>query len=429
MRIQAPRGTRDLLPDELRIWHVVEERARELFRLHGYAEIRTPLLEATELFVRGIGEGTDLVSKEMYTFTDRGGRSLTLRPEGTASVVRAYLEHRLESGPQPVKVYYLGPMFRYERPQAGRYRQFHQLGAEVLGTQDPAADAETILIPYDLYQSLGLQGLDLRLNSIGCPNCRPRYREALLDYLRPRVERLCPSHQRNWEANPLRVLDCKSEACRAATAEAPETTAFLCEVCADHFAAVRRYLERLQVPYRVDSRLVRGLDYYTKTVFEITAESLGAQDAVAGGGRYDGLVQELGGPSVPAVGFASGLDRVILTLQRQGTDLGQARPPEVFVAAAGQGVQEAARILAFRLRRAGIAAATEYGDRSLKAQMKVAGRTGAQWVVVVGEAEWAQGQVVLREMATGAQQIVDAGQLIATLTRSREAATDGAPRR
>lgn len=429
MMVQAPRGTRDLLPEELRLWHEVEDRAREIFRLHGYAEIRTPLLEATELFVRGIGEGTEIVTKEMYTFTDRGGRSVTLRPEGTASVVRAYLEHHLESGPQPVKVYYIGPMFRYERPQAGRYRQFHQLGAEVLGTQDPAVDAETILIPFDLYQSLGLEGLELRLNSIGCPVCRPRYREALIEYLRPRAGSLCKSHQQSWEQNPLRVLDCKSEACRTATADAPLVETYLCDECASHFAAVRRFLDGLQVPYRLDGRLVRGLDYYTKTVFEITARSLGAQDAVAGGGRYDGLVQELGGPPVPAVGFASGLDRVVLTLQQQGTGLGRESPPQVFVAAAGGGLQEAAQLLAFRLRRAGLAAATEYGDRSLRAQMKVANRSGAPWVVVVGEEEWARGQVVVREMATGAQRTVEASQLIEALKGSGEAASDGAQRR
>ncbi|HEY8531166.1 MAG TPA: histidine--tRNA ligase, partial [Limnochorda sp.] len=320
-------------------------------------------------------------------------------------------------------------MFRYERPQAGRYRQFYQLGAEVLGTLDPAADAEVILMPFDLYQSLGLAGLGLRLNSLGCPACRPRYREALIEYLRPRAVKLCRSHQERWEANPLRVLDCKSEACAAATADVPAIDAFLCEECASHFAAVRRYLDALDVPYELDSRLVRGLDYYTKTVFEIKTEQLGAQDAVGGGGRYDGLVQELGGPPVPGVGFAAGLDRVVLALQKQGTRLGQETPPQVFVAAAGAGVREAARVLAFRLRRAGLVAAVEYGDRSLKAQMKAAGRTGAPWVVVVGEEEWAQGKVVLREMATGVQRVVEASQLIDVLRGPVGAASGGVQRR
>ncbi|BAS28457.1 histidine--tRNA ligase [Limnochorda pilosa] len=430
MRVQAPRGTRDLLPGELALWQRIEGLAREEFRRHGYGEIRTPVFEATELFVRGIGAGTDIVEKEMYTFTDRGDRSVTLRPEGTAPVVRAYLEHNLRAAPQPVKLFYFGPMFRYERPQAGRYRQFYQFGAEAVGTQDPAVDAETILIPFDLYRRLGLQGLDLRVNSIGCPVCRPGYREALVAFLRPRAETLCDSHRQSFERNPLRVLDCKDDACRAATAEAPSMEPYLCQECAGHFAAVRRYLDGLNVPYRVDPRLVRGLDYYTKTVFEITAESLGAQDAVAGGGRYDGLVQELGGPPTPGVGFAAGLERVVLALQRQGLGEAAEAGPEVFVAAAGAGVQEPARLLAFRLRRAGIAAATDYGDRSLKAQMKSADRVGAPRVVVVGEEEWARSQVVLREMATGTQRAVAVDELEGILKgTAAAAAADGSRRR
>lgn len=429
MKVQAPRGTRDLLPDELAVWQRIEHLAREAFRLHGYGEIRTPLFEASELFVRGIGAGTDIVEKEMYTFTDRGGRQVALRPEGTASVVRAYLEHNLHAGPQPVKLYYLGPMFRYERPQAGRYRQFHQFGAEALGSQDPALDAEAILIPYDLYCTLGLKGLDLRVNSIGCPACRPRFREDLIAYLRPRAGTLCNSHRGSFERNPLRVLDCKTDACREATVDAPSIGSYLCDECGSHFAAVRRLLEGLEVAYRVDQRLVRGLDYYTKTVFEITAESLGAQDAVAGGGRYDGLVEELGGPPVPAVGFAAGLERVVLALQRQGSDDLDGRRPLVFVAAVGDGVREAARLLTFRLRRAGIAAATDYGDRSMKAQMKAADRLGVPLVVVVGEEEWARGQVVLREMATGDQVTIAAADLERTLRERGEATSNGTEQR
>lgn len=402
---KTPRGTTDILPSASLLWQHIEGQLAEIFRLFGYKEIRTPIFEETELFERGIGEATDIVEKEMYTFTDRAGRSLTLRPEGTAPVVRAYMQHKLYGEPQPIKVYYVGPMFRYERPQAGRSRQFHQYGAEALGTQDPATDAEMIAIPMELYRRLGLEELQVELNSIGCPLCRDEYRTYLINALGPNAHELCDDCQRRLSRNPLRVLDCKNESCNAVKVGLKSIHDFLCQECYDHFDEVKAYLELLRIPYHVNPKLVRGFDYYTKTVFEILYHDLGAQSAIAGGGRYDGLIEECGGPATPAVGFAAGMERLLITLEDRGW-----QPPirdciDVFVA----GSKEARRAVVdtvFRLRARGWSTEMDYSDRSLRAQMKSANRLNATWAVIIGEEELANQKALVRHMADGEQEAV-----------------------
>lgn len=406
MLTSRPRGTEDIIAPESAEWQCLENLARELGRRYGYEEIRTPIFEHTELFARSVGETSDIVSKEMYTFTDRGGRSLTLRPEGTAAVVRAFLENRLYTRPLPVKLFYIGPMFRYGRPQAGRLRQFHQFGVELLGARDPAADAEVISLAMEFYNCLGLEGLELHLNSVGCPQCRPAYRKALLAYLGPRRERLCTDCLARHERNPLRVFDCKEEGCREVLRAAPLITEYLCPGCAAHFAAVKEVLQSLEIRYQEDPYLVRGLDYYTNTAFEIMVAGIGAQSSIGGGGRYDGLVEECGGPPTPAVGFATGLERVLLSLRAQEKQLPLPKERRVFVATASEAGRAVAVSLLGRLRRAGFTADKDYLGRSLKAQMKQADRWGAVVTVILGEDELAQGTATLRHMPTGQQERV-----------------------
>lgn len=429
MHIARPRGTNDILPDEAARWRRVEGLVHRTCLAHGYGEIRTPVFEHTGLFKRGVGADTDIVEKEMYTFQDRSQRSLTLRPEGTAPVVRAYLEGGLKAGPQPVKLYYVNsPMFRYDRPQAGRYRQFHQAGAEVFGTDDPAADAEVIALAVDILAGLGLRGMAVRLNSIGCPGCRPAYRERLRDHLRPRLDALCPDCRRRFEQNPLRLLDCKVD--REALAGAPAVTDSLCHECVAHFARVRGYLEALGVDFELDAGIVRGLDYYTRTVFEVTHGGLGAQSSLCGGGRYDGLVEAMGGPPTPAVGFALGVERLLLTLRQEGTGETAVPGPDVFVAAAGEGdaVRTAALVLAAQLRREGLAAEADLAGRSLKAQMKHAARIGARFAAVVGEDELAWGGVVLRDLTTGDQAEVPLAEVARHVSEAEAAGDEAAAR-
>lgn len=406
MKVKAPRGTNDILPDSIAMWQYIEDKLRDVFARFGYAEIRTPIFEETRLFERGIGEFTDIVEKEMYTFTDKAGRSLTLRPEGTAPVVRAYLEHKLYGRSQPVKLYYVGPMFRYERPQAGRYRQFYQYGAEALGTQDPATDAEMVAIPIELYRSIGLSEFEVQVNSIGCPRCRGRYRAHLKEMLSKRVAALCPSCQRRLERNPLRVLDCKEEKCQEQMGDVPPIIDYLCDECEEHLKRVCQYLSVLDIPYVVNSRLVRGFDYYTKTVFEIICPELGAQSAIAGGGRYDGLIEECGGPPTPAVGFAAGMERLVLALAEQGWKVPGTNGMDVYVAGIGDESRSFVVGLTLRLRRAGLSVEMDYGGRSLKAQMKAADRCNARYTVIVGEEELRQDRAVIRHMATGEQEEV-----------------------
>jgi histidyl-tRNA synthetase len=400
MLTTRPRGTEDVLPEAAARWQALEATARAVCRLYGFGEIRTPTFEHSELFHR-LGESTDVVQKETYDFVDRGGRRLTLRPEGTAAVVRALLENHLDKGPLPVKLYYLNyAAFRYERPEAGRLREHHQFGCEVFGAADAAADAELIALVATFLRRLGLEGWQVRVNSIGDPACRPRFREALLAYYRPLRQDLCDDCQRRLEQNPLRLLDCKRDV--EAVRGAPSSLDYLCEGCADHFAALRRYLDDLGVPYQVDPRLVRGFDYYTRTVFEFVHGALGAQNSILGGGRYDGLVAALGGPSLPAVGFAVGMERLLLAAQAAGRPLPGPEPLDVFVAAAGEPARRGALLLCESLRRAGLAAGFDAVGRSLKAQLRQAARE-ARFAAILGEAEEARGMVALRDLVTGEQ--------------------------
>lgn len=403
MELFAPRGTNDIMPGEVGNWQYLERVVRDTFEKHGYQEIRLPIFEHTEVFARGVGETTDIVEKEMYTFEDRSGRSLTLRPEGTAQVVRAYIEHKLYGAAGPVKVYYIGPMFRYERPQKGRYRQFHQFGAEALGSSSPMLDVEMIAIPITLYQSLGLHEFEVRINSIGCPQCRPVYREKLTEYLRQHQEKLCGTCQDRLGRNPLRVLDCKVPTCREVTDAAPKTHEHLCEECNTHFASVRGGLDALSIHYVVDSRLVRGLDYYSRTVFELIGLDLGAQDALGGGGRYDGLVEECGGPDTPGIGFAVGMERVLLSLKARGV-LGMPKPKlHVYLAVVGDEGRTKALEIAFDLRAKGINAELDYLERSLKAQLRSAQKADVPFVVILGEQELEAGKAVIKQMGSGEQ--------------------------
>jgi histidyl-tRNA synthetase len=402
--IPAIRGTRDILPGEVERWAFVETTARRVFEQYGYAEIRTPIIERAELFEKGTGETTDIVQKEMYAFTDKGGERITLRPEATPSLVRAYVEHTLEQAMAVPKIYTIGPMFRYERPQKGRYRQFHQLDVEVFGVKDPSIDAEVIDLAWTMIGALGISGVELAVNSVGCPACRPRFAEALVAALGEDVQRLCGDCQRRAQTNPLRIFDCKVPADQEIIDRLPHTVDYLCEECRTHFDAVRRYLEIDGIPYVVSHRLVRGLDYYTKTTFEVLAGQIGAQNAVLGGGRYDGLVKELGGPDRVGIGFAAGIERLVLALP-ESLALAPARP-DVFIAALGDPARGAAFELLRDLRRAGLNAQVEYEGRSLKSQMKRADRLKAPLVFLLGDDELARGEVTVKHMAASSQESI-----------------------
>ncbi len=404
MIANRPRGTNDFLPGETEKWQYVENLLRELCREFGYQEIRTPIFEETQLFQRGVGDTTDIVQKEMYTFNDMGQRSITLRPENTASVVRAYIENKLYGALQPVKLYYMGPMFRYERPQAGRYRQFHQFGVECFGAASPEADAEVIALAWEFYHRLGLKNLQLHLNSVGCPNCRPAHRKALQDFLWPHLSELCPTCQSRFEKNPMRILDCKSPVCQAITKDVPTTIDCLCDDCRDNFEAVCRYLDAAGIKYAINYCLVRGLDYYTNTAFEIIMEEIGAQSAICGGGRYNGLMQELGGTPTPGVGFALGMERIFAALAAQNIEVPIETGRDVFVAAIDETADLAAFSFLMQLRKMGIKAEKDILGRSLKAQMKYADKFKVKYTVLLGGAELAAGQVILRNMATSEQQ-------------------------
>ncbi|MEW6724606.1 MAG: histidine--tRNA ligase [Bacillota bacterium] len=412
MEIKAARGTRDVLPSEAVKWRYLEDQIHRLCREYGYQEIRTPVFEHTELFVRGVGDTTDIVEKEMYTFDDRGGRSLTLRPEGTAPTVRAYLEHGLGHAAQPTKLYYMGPIFRYERPQAGRYRQHTQFGVEVFGASDPAVDAEVICMCIDLYQRLGLRDISVSLNSIGCPVCRPAYRERLIAHYRASMEELCGDCLRRLERNPLRVLDCRREGCRRLAAVAPRSLEHLCPECTGHFTAVKNLLTALGVNYQVDAGIVRGLDYYTKTVFEVYASGIGAQNALNGGGRYDGLVETIGGTPTPGVGFGLGLERLLLVLEDRGCYLPDPPGVDAFLVTLGDRARRAGLELLYRLRKAGVSSDLDYLGRSLKAQMKYAAKLPARWAVVLGDDELERGVAALKDLTRGAQLEVSLDELV-----------------
>lgn len=411
MLTNAPRGTKDILPDTVGDWNYVEGEIRELCRRFGYSEIRTPIFEHTELFQRGIGEGTDVVDKEMYTFTDRGERSITLRPENTASAVRAYLQNKLYAQSNLVKLFYIGSMFRYDRPQAGRMREFHQFGVEALGEANPAVDAEVILLAMNLLEGLGLKDLELSINSVGCPKCRSKYRTMLQDFFRDKLEDLCDDCRSRFERSPLRILDCKKDSDKPYMADAPKITDCLCEECAEHFAKLKELLTSAGISFTHDPRLVRGLDYYTKTAFEIKYPPLGAQSAVAGGGRYDGLIEEMGGNPTPAVGFATGLERLLLALESQNLLPEKNRSVDAYVVALGEAAQAEGFKLLNNLRQQGLSAAMDFAGRSMKAQMKQANKLGAKYSVILGEDEIAEGVVMLRSMEDSSQAKVPMNQV------------------
>jgi histidyl-tRNA synthetase len=402
--IPAVRGTRDILPGEVERWQFVETTARLVFERYGYAELRTPILEREELFAKGTGETTDIVQKEMYAFTDKGGERVTLRPEATPSIVRAFVEHSLEQAMAAPKLYCMGPMFRYERPQKGRYRQFHQLDVEVFGVEDPSIDAEILDLAWTLVAELGITGVEMVINSVGCPACRPAFSRALVEALGEDVHRLCGDCQRRAATNPLRIFDCKVAADQPVIDRLPHSIDYLCEPCRGHFDAVKRYLGVYEIPFRISHRLVRGLDYYRRTTFEILAPGLGAQNALLGGGRYDGLVKQLGGPDRPGIGFAAGIERLVLAIPAR-PDQATTRP-EVFVAALGDAARDASFVLLRELRRAGLNAQIDYEARTLKAQFKRADRLAAPLVLVLGDDELARGEVTVKDMTTGTQEAV-----------------------
>jgi histidyl-tRNA synthetase len=396
-KITAPRGTQDFIPPDSARWQELEARIHALARRFGYGEIRTPVFEATELFVRGVGDTTDIVEKEMYTFTDKGGRSMTLRPEWTAPVVRAMLEHNmLAQGAQ--RLYYIGPIFRYERPQKGRYRQSHQFGVECTGSGSADADAEVISLAWELVRSYGIGDASLKINSIGDAKCRPRYRDALLEHFRPHLARVSDEARRRAERNPLRLLDSKDDSDQPFIESAPHFEAYLCSACAEHFAALRADLDLLNIPYALDFRVVRGLDYYTRTVFEITSSALGAQNAVCGGGRYDDLIASLGGPDVPAVGFALGLERFLAVVEATGASRSLARTGIEAIALGDQARSTLLPIVAELRRLLDAPVFMEYDDRKLLAQLKTADRHGARYALIVGSEELRNGEAVLRDL-------------------------------
>ena len=399
--IQLIKGFKDILPGETELWQKIEEIATSIFNDFGFREIRVPIMEKTELFARSIGEDTDIVEKEMYTFPDRKGDLITLRPEATASIVRSYIQHKLYTNGTAQKFYTIGPMFRRERPQKGRYRQFYQIDAEVFGSASPYTDAQLIHMLTILLSRLSITDIVTHVNSLGCPKCRPGFKTALSDFINSKEDLLCPDCKRRKDKNPLRVLDCKVPSCREAMTGAPSITDTLCEECDEHFETLKRSLERLDIPFKIDDRLVRGLDYYTRTIFEIQTGALGAQSAVVGGGRYDGLVKTLGGPDTPATGFAIGFDRLAEICGLNREDL--IKKPAVFIAALGPKAQEMAFEWNCALGDEGIQTEMDFEDRSLKSQMKQANKLSAEYVLIVGDKEIEEGTAILRDMDTKEQ--------------------------
>lgn len=398
-----PRGTADLLPDEVAEWQYLEEQARVLFRAYQFREVRTPIFEHTEVFERGVGDTTDIVQREMYTFKDRGDRLITLRPEGTAGTVRAFVEQKQYGGALPVKWFYNGPMFRYEKPQAGRFRQFHQYGVELIGSDDPRTDAEVIELAHRFLLSVGVKSLRLEINSVGCSVCRARHKEALLTHLAPVLNELCADCQSRYEKNPLRIQDCKKDRDHVHVQTSPVITDYLCEDCDTHFTKVKSYLDALQVPYVLNPILVRGLDYYTKTAFEFMEDSIGAMSTILGGGRYNQLVGGYGGPDLPGIGFAGGMERLILARAANGVRQTDTASVEVYVIAMGDAAQAVSVKLLQELRASGVSADTDYLGKGLKGQLKSADRLGAQVALIIGEDELASQMVILRDLVTKQQ--------------------------
>ena len=415
MSISTIKGFKDILPEETALWQWIEKSARDVFRAFGYREIRTPLLEWTELFSRGIGQETDIVSKEMYTLSDSRGRNQTLRPEATASVVRAYIEHRLYQSNPVQKLFSIGPMFRHERPQKGRFRQFHQINAEIFGDPGPGSDAELINMAMHIFNRVGLDGITLNINSLGCTSCRGEFKNKLREYLADKSGPLCSECQRRSVLNPLRVFDCKVESCKELIADAPVILDYLCDACRDHFTLLRKYLDDLNIPYQVNHNLVRGLDYYSRTTFEMQTDRLGTQNAVAGGGRYDSLVSQLDGPDHSGMGFAIGFERLVALLEEEKNTM--SNNPDLFIIALGDEALDRAFLWADNLRKEGIYVEMEYVAKGLKAQMKKADRLNAKRVLIAGEDELNKGKVVIRNMDTKEQEEIPLDNLIPSMIR------------
>ncbi len=406
MKIQAPKGTRDILPSEIHKWQYVSSVFAKHCERFGYKEIRIPVFEHTELFQRGVGDTTDIVQKEMYTFDDKGGRSITLRPEGTAGVVRSYIENGMSSLPMPIKLYYDITAYRYENVQKGRYREFHQFGVEAFGAAGPEIDVEIISILYMFFEKLGLRQTGLNINSIGCPECRSAYHEKLKDFFRPNLSQFCDDCKNRFEKNPLRIIDCKNEGCKRLIAGAPRLVDNLCDGCRSHFEGLKAGLDNLGINYNIDPNIVRGLDYYTRTVFEFVSENGGSQGTICGGGRYDGLVEECGGPATPGIGFALGVERLLMELDSQGIMIEEPPAPDIYIATLGQKAVDFAQQLVYKLRGFNVRAETDLMGRSLKAQMKYADKRGFAFTIVLGDDEIEAGKGVLKDMRTGDQKDV-----------------------
>ena len=401
MLTKAPKGTKDIFGPEMNDWHIVEGKMRALCEKFGIEEIRTPVFEHTELFLRSVGDTTDIVQKEMYTFNDKGERSITLRPEGTAGVARAYIEHGMHNNAQPTKLYYIEPMFRYENTQAGRQRQFHQFGIEMFGSYSAALDAEVISVAYSLLEELGVKNIELRINSLGCPECRGKYNKTLREFIGGNLEHLCPECKQRFEKNPLRVLDCKNEKCKEIIKDAPSVLDCLDEECTAHFEQLKKILDEMGIKYTVDSGIVRGLDYYTKTVFEFVTTSIGAQGTVCGGGRYDNLIEECGGAKTGAVGFGMGIERLLLTLEAQNGKAEHKKVRDIYIGSIGETGFIKSQAIVYRLRNAGIGADCDTVGRSVKAQMKYANKIGARFSAIIGDDEVANDKVSVKNMETG----------------------------
>ena len=416
MLTTRPRGTNDFLPGESEKWQYIEQLCRQVCAEYGYKEIRLPIFEHTEVYLRSVGETSDIVEKEMYSFEDKGLTHVTLRPEGTAGTVRAFLENRLYADPQPTKLYYMGPMFRYDKPQAGRYRQFNQFGIEVFGADHATIDAEVITLAVEIFKRLGLTGLSVKINTVGCADCRPKHMEELKTYFRQHEDNLCETCRDRLERNPLRILDCKEDGCKAVAKGAPTTIEAACDNCSTHFNQLLGYLDAVGISYEIDTNLVRGLDYYVRTAFEVVINSVGsAQNALCGGGRYNGMVEQFGGDDMPGIGYAMGMERLLLTLKEQGIELPVGNHPDVYIAPLGDAAQKEAFVLTQALRSRNIYTEKDYLGKSLKAQMKAADRFQVKYCVIIGDSELEKGIAVVREMATGEQQEIALSQLVEDL--------------
>ncbi|MCI5721658.1 MAG: histidine--tRNA ligase [Firmicutes bacterium] len=417
MAINAPKGTKDMMPDQAYRWHYVEKKFSEICDKYGFKEIRTPAFEHTELFNRGVGETTDIVQKEMYTFNDHGNRSITLKPEGTSPVCRSFIEHKQYAEVQPTKCYYITPCFRYEKPQSGRLRAFHQFGIEIFGTNNMLADTDVICLGYDFLHEMGIHDIKLKINSVGCPECRQKHREALKKFLEPVYDQLCNTCKDRYERNPMRILDCKSEICQELVKEAPDMLDYLCDDCRNAFEDVKKNLDALGIEYIVDPRIVRGLDYYTKTAFEFVTDSNGTQGTVCGGGRYDHLIEEIGGPPIPGVGFGLGIERLLMLMDEKGVEIPQPEPVKAFIAVMGEDAKLFGLKLLRELRQKGVKAEMDTLARNIKGQFKYADRLGAEYTVVIGDNEIAEGVVSVKEMATSQQREVKLEDLVEELSK------------